>query len=135
MEQPIVGSLSRLCLSCHDGTVAIDSFGGNPGKDENRLTGKTSKGIDLSDDHPVSFKWTHKIQWIPGASIDMNNCYKCHNSDDFFGKEEPGKELKFYSGRMECPTCHDVHNNQVEDEKLLRKTREGSALCLHCHIK
>jgi hypothetical protein len=30
-EQPGPGSYSRMCLSCHDGTVAVDSFGGNTG--------------------------------------------------------------------------------------------------------
>ena len=32
-KQPVAGSPSSLCLSCHDGTVAINSYGGalNPG--------------------------------------------------------------------------------------------------------
>jgi hypothetical protein len=28
-----------------------------------------------------------------------------------------------------------VHNVEVQDEKLLRKTMAGSQLCLHCHPK
>ena len=37
-----------------------------------------------------------------------------------------------YDGKMECATCHDVHDKQG-NAGLLRKTDVGSALCLTCH--
>lgn len=49
-DQP--GGVSKLCLSCHDGTVALDSFGGATGS--NFISGSALVGTDLSDDHPVS---------------------------------------------------------------------------------
>ena len=41
--------VSLLCLSCHDGTVAKDSFGGASGTDF--MTGAPNLGTDLSNDH------------------------------------------------------------------------------------
>ena len=32
---------------------------------------------------------------------------------------------------MECATCHDIHNEQVRNSKLLRDTQRQ--LCLDCH--
>jgi predicted CXXCH cytochrome family protein len=129
VEQPGPGSPSRLCLSCHDGTISIDSFGGNPGTPDNRLTGIASKGTDLSNDHPIGIQWIHQTQGN-GTSTTCMNCHDIHNIT-----APPGKELKFFSGRVECPSCHDVHNSQVMDVKLLRKPLAGSELCLHCHPK
>ena len=44
---------SKLCLSCHDGTVGIDAYTNNAGL--NFITGTALLGTDLSNDHPVSF--------------------------------------------------------------------------------
>jgi len=50
---------SRLCLSCHDGILAIGSNVRVPTKGSNftlgALTGATDLGTDLSNDHPISF--------------------------------------------------------------------------------
>jgi len=68
-----VGSISLACLSCHDGTQAMDSVINLPGSGGYNLTG-TSIGIgdlmtnegsdpipmlgtDLSDDHPISIRY------------------------------------------------------------------------------
>ena len=50
-----ITGVSKLCLSCHDGTVALDSFGGATGT--TMLTGSTLVGFDLSNDHPVGFTY------------------------------------------------------------------------------
>ncbi len=130
-EQPPPGGLSRMCLSCHDGTIAIDSFGGNKGG--STITGKANLGTDLSNDHPIGIEWGHQT----GQAL----CLGCHNlqynpetyTNEFVG--ETGRGLKFFDRKIECPTCHDVHNNQVMDVKLLRKPLAGSQLCLQCHPK
>ena len=114
-EQPRSASLQ--CLSCHDGTVAIDSFGGNKGKtviDQAHMI-----GVDLSNDHPVSIKWKHQTK--------QRLCFNCHDTElDLISK------IPFYDGYVECATCHDVHNG-TNQPKLLRKTMSGSELCLYCH--
>ncbi|MEJ2394708.1 MAG: cytochrome C [Candidatus Thiodiazotropha sp.] len=129
------GNISRLCLSCHDGTIAVDSFGSRAG--DQKIVGNPNLGTDLSDDHPVGIYWDHQTQ-VPGE----NDCLVCHSfyllpGGWGYGMDlaNAGNELKFYNHRIECPTCHDVHNTEVQDVKLLRKTRAGSAICLHCHPK
>ena len=70
--QTDMDNASRLCLSCHDGTVALDSFmgknGGKPtaGTKIGALT-QTQVGYnpdlatpDLSNDHPVGYKAAYK---------------------------------------------------------------------------
>lgn len=133
-EQPTPGNPSRLCLSCHDGTVAIDSYSTNPGS--TLIAERANLGTDLGNDHPVGVRWEHQTQQAGALT-----CTTCHplafnpdtGSMDFVGT--PGQELKFYNRRVECPSCHDVHNVNVQGVKLLRKTLAGSALCLHCHPK
>ena len=42
-----------------------------------------------------------------------------------------------YFGKMECVTCHDVHNtqNQPGAERFLWMSNNGSKFCLTCHLK
>jgi len=117
---------SKLCLSCHDGSVAIDSFGGNGGT--TTISGSRDLGVDLSDDHPVSIEWRHQEVETSG-----DFCFNCH-----FG---PDPQLVFFrpggSGPIwvECSTCHDVHNLHPEYPALLRRSLVKSELCMVCHEK
>ena len=120
------GGASKLCLSCHDGTVAIDSFGGATGSQF--ATGSALIGTDLSDDHPIGIGWEHQTQ-TPACS----NCHDPRDPGDMTGIATP-----FFgppgSRTLECPTCHDAHGTNGEPW-LLRVTPVGSALCLYCHGK
>ncbi|MCU7904749.1 MAG: cytochrome c3 family protein [Candidatus Thiodiazotropha sp. (ex Epidulcina cf. delphinae)] len=127
-EQPSPGGLSRLCLSCHDGTIALDSYGGSTSAGTTFIDPGASLGTDLEDDHPIGIQWVHQTQ------RNSQFCLNCHDALNL-SAADAGKELRFYSGKVECPSCHDVHNSQVANTKLLRKTIEGSQLCLHCHPK
>ena len=129
--------VSKLCLSCHDGTVAIDSYGnmagavnmtGTPG-----TPGSKNLGINLSDDHPISVQWVH--QTVIGDNGAY--CTGCHFGGD------PGVEFFGSVGSMtvECASCHDVHNNTTYAKLLHMPVDDpdgagpipGSALCLRCH--
>jgi predicted CXXCH cytochrome family protein len=116
--------ISKLCLSCHDGSVAVDSFGGMTGG--TFIVGDANLETDLSDDHPVSVEWQH--QTVRTSPF----CANCH-----FG---PPREIVFFrpggSGAIwiECATCHDVHNT-TGLPNLLRRTIVSSELCLTCHEK
>jgi hypothetical protein len=52
--------ISTLCLSCHDGTVALDSFGGNTGT--TFISGAANVTTDLSDDHPIAIPYNIGLQ-------------------------------------------------------------------------
>ena len=120
-EQP--RGASKICLSCHDGTIAMDSYGNNSGV--NFITGDANLGIDLSDDHPISIYWSHQTELNTSAA-----CIRCHNPSptDF------NPILPLFDRYIECPTCHDPHNTS-NNPRLLRKPLLNSEVCFHCHDK
>ena len=106
--------VSKLCLSCHDGTVAIDAFvGTNVGTQ--MITGTANLGVDLSKSHPVSFTFNDALITADGEL-----------------KEPPAGWVN--GGKFECSSCHDVHNKN-DVKKMLHVANAGSALCLSCHVK
>ncbi len=115
------GGTSKLCLSCHDGTVAVDNFGGTTtGTVE--IPPYADITTDLSDDHPIGMGWTHQTV-AEGSCVES-----CH----FVNGEVTIRKLPVFEGNIECATCHDVHRKE-EIESLLRISNSGSDLCLTCH--
>jgi predicted CXXCH cytochrome family protein len=116
---------SRLCLSCHDGTVALGSVSSGaaqiqmqggvtvmPVGDANNL------GTDLSSDHPISFVYDSALA---ARDLDVND--PAHLSS---------RAVKMDSqNRLQCTACHDPHNDQFGN--FLVMDNSGSALCLVCH--
>lgn len=121
-EQP--RTPSKLCLSCHDGTIAIGSFGGHTGNQF--VVGAANLGTDLSNDHPISVRFRHQTLAVSAAL----NCIGCHYT--IVGLPRPADDLPFYGGYVECATCHEPHS-QGPAPKMLRKTMGQSTLCVHCH--
>ena len=126
------GGVSKLCLSCHDGTVAIDAFGGtgDTGGAGNHLIGEGRNiGTDLSNDHPVSFTYDSALVAEDGGLFEPATTPS--NVVDSTGTIETDM---LFAGRMECASCHDVHN-KYDIRRLLKVDNSGSALCLTCHDK
>jgi predicted CXXCH cytochrome family protein len=119
VEQP--GGVSKLCLSCHDGTIAVDSFGGMTGTTS--LTGPTAVGSggNLGNDHPIGIAWQHQTAWP--ACVDQ-----CHFS------AVPARQVEFFgpTHTIECASCHDPHNSE-NLPKMLRASLTGSEICFQCH--
>ena len=124
--QPANESLA--CLSCHDGTVAMDSFGGNTGT--NLLTGSTLIGTDLSDDHPISITYNAGLATADG---ELHNPVSTLSG---VGSGNIDDDMLFGAGndQLECASCHDPHGTSVPSG-LLVKSNAGSDLCLTCHDK
>jgi len=131
-----VDTNSRLCLSCHDGTVALDSFGGLSGNQQ--LTNvKALIGTDLSNDHPIG---EHAI-WptpTPAYLVDPSLRDAAHIMP----------LRKMADGRLAvgCTSCHEPHNRKNTQHMLWvnnsgpattvdGRTVSGSALCMNCHKK
>ncbi|MCW8849664.1 MAG: hypothetical protein OQJ81_06755 [Melioribacteraceae bacterium] len=116
---------SKLCLSCHDGTIALDSFGGAPGNDGNKMTGKGNIGTDLTNDHPISFTYNTALANADGGLFDpstkITSLGGTIHADLLSG------------GQMQCSSCHDPHNNV--NGAFLLIDNSSSALCLTCHDK
>ena len=116
------GGVSLLCLSCHDGTVAVDSFGGVTGADLIVPTDDVYVGIDLSNDHPIS------ITYAGDGDLEVDTA-----ASGITGGTTIAADMLF-AGKVECASCHDVHNAFAQTN-LLKKANTNSALCLTCHLK
>ncbi len=116
---------SKLCLSCHDGSVALDNFGGATGG-TNFITGDALIGTDLSNDHPVSFTYDATLATNDGGLFDPTT------TNSGLGGTIDNDML--FTARLECASCHDVHNGSGVGN-LLVKSNAASALCLTCHNK
>ena len=111
------GDISKACLSCHDGTVALENFGGSTGG-TNFIDAGHQVGPDLSTEHPVNVDY--------GTDVDLNpdtTAYGQKTIADFL-----------FANKVECASCHDVHN-KFGNSDLLIEDNAASALCLTCHIK
>lgn len=116
---------SVLCLSCHDGTIALGEIlnrapahsmaGGN----NTMPLGKGNQGTDLSDDHPISFEYS-SILASQNGELAMPGT---------FSQALPLDR----NGEMQCTTCHDPHDSPYG--KLLRMSNIGSQICIECHQK
>lgn len=116
--------ISKLCLSCHDGTVALDSYGGNTGT--TMIAARADFGTDLTNDHPISFTYDDTL-----ASTD-GGLFAPSTQATTLGGTIATDLLS--GGQMECSSCHDVHN-QYNLTHLLKIGNGHSALCLTCHDK
>ncbi len=122
--------LSKICLSCHDGTVALENFG-DIRNGTVYLFGDVLIGTDLSNDHPISFVYDTSLATQDGELYDP-----LAKLSGLVGSSGTIHDDMLFQSRMECSSCHDVHNTRaVPGTKLLIKDNTGSALCLTCHDK
>lgn len=129
--QPSGGS--KLCLSCHDGTVAVDSFGGTTGS--TTISAANNLGSSLKDDHPIGFTYDTALATSNGSLWDPSSKSVTIGSGTQT-KTGTINSVMLYGGKMECDSCHDVHNTFTSGTTgLIKVTQNGSAICLTCHNK
>lgn len=118
---------SKLCLSCHDGTVALENFGGTT-NGTHFISAGSNFGTNLSNDHPISFTYDAALAAADPGLYNPNT--------QLVGGTGSGTITNtwLFGGKLECASCHDVHNSTGEAHLLL-KNNAGSALCLTCHNK
>ncbi len=131
--------ISKLCLSCHDGSVALGAFGGQTGS-TTMLTYNGgganiggADGTELSNDHPIGITYTYSTSTTFGA---RTNQYKYQTYSTSTSLYSPG--TKYLSslmkdGRVQCTSCHGAHSNSQGYQ--LGMNNAGSVLCLACHKK
>ena len=120
--------VSILCLSCHDGTVAVEDFGGTTGGSD-FISGNENLGTDLSNDHPISIQYDTALAFADTELFDPATAASGLGgtiaSDLLFGA---------LNDQMECASCHDVHDDTFSPF-LVTSNYPGSTLCLTCHDK
>jgi len=132
LTQP--GGNSKLCLSCHDGTVAIDSFGGATGT--TMIKAANNVGTSLKDDHPIGFTYDATLATLNGSLF--NPAAKTITIGSSPSKTGTIAATMLYNGKMECSSCHDVHNTfavGANGTGMVKMALAGSAICLACHNK
>ena len=129
-------SISKACLACHDGTLAVDAItGGTAGGTTTKRIASSAAGYigtDLRNDHPVSFNYDAALV-TADSGLNAVNVAKSN-----LGGKTIEQALLFGTGTsksLECSSCHDVHNGTPAIAKMLIVTNAGSALCLTCHNK
>lgn len=116
-HQGVLNGPSKLCLSCHDGVTAIDSYGGATGLIKIPGWRPTHIGTDLTDDHPIGIAYPDgEPGYQPASGLEGVKLVDVGGTD-----------------RVECNSCHDPHNNGLG--KFLRVPISGSEICLRCHDK
>lgn len=114
---------SKLCLSCHDGTIALGALVSEPqeilfsGGIRFIQEGPAKIGTDLSDDHPVSFVYDNSLATANGELV--------------FPSGLPLEIKLDVNGELQCTSCHDPHNNR--NGQFLIMQNIFSNLCTSCH--
>ena len=123
--QPVMGSDSNLCLSCHDGTVAP---GTTVAYGQVTMQGSMYAydvfGTNLQPSHPFSLALPLKDNVDLVASLAAK------------GKTaDPLGAVRLINGNIECTSCHEPHvqaKDLVSQNFLVRDSSAGK-MCLACH--
>ncbi len=153
---------TKLCLSCHDGSVAIgdiawfnkQTWSGTPidstKHDTDVYNIANSNTGSMTGNHPVAFPYPYQRAQNTyngtqtGAAVFMQDFNPNPTSlgirlfNDNAGDVSAGAVAG--STGIECTSCHGVHNETgiVQDSPLLRGTLGGSGgnyICMKCHTR
>ena len=123
---------SRLCMSCHDGAVAVDQHYGQPGglvrSGDSWGEIGVGAGGDLSNDHPIGFDYT-AIAGVIDDEIRLATTPVANPSVSTI------TDLLWDEQWMTCASCHDVHNTDSNEDYFLYGPQANSDFCLICHDK
>jgi len=111
---------SKLCLSCHDGTIALGSILSQ----RNRIpfqgdweNSPANLGTDLSDDHPISFTYDAGLAATNGELADPATL--------------PSEIQLDAASQVQCTSCHDPHDDS--NGMFLVVADPERELCTACH--
>lgn len=119
---------TRLCLSCHDGALALGSLMNLEATRPASVTmqggvttmpaGPRNLGTDLRNDHPVSLP-------LPASDPEI----VAPPANDAVKLEHGSGAAR---DRVQCTSCHDPH---LSTPKFLVKSNLRGAICTTCHAK
>ncbi len=144
---------TKLCLSCHDGSVALGSiidyagvgtsnspygqvsmntYTGSPylpsTAGQNYVPPRSGNlGVNLASDHPISFNFPS----VTLPALPQVQAPTCPSTTNIC-LETVGAN----TNTMQCTTCHDPHNEFIDptEGRFLRTSNSGAAICTSCHM-
>ncbi len=134
--------MSKRCLSCHDGTVAIGDLYFNSQDNVEKATKLVTDaaGTSLQGNHPIGVPYPYNNQastynGAPTGVTDFSTYVGAPTgvrlyTDGGGGTVTVGPTAG--STGIECGSCHDAHNDT--NGNFLRVDNTASALCTACHI-
>ena len=148
-DAPRIDGISRLCLSCHDGTIALGAVSGDAGSivsycrmgycfvtNEIKMTTRYMRssapgylGTDLSGGHPISITYDESLK-IRRAELDPGLMQLKWPITD--------RDVKLYPTQggygVQCSSCHDPHGGKggTGAPPFWRKP-DYEDVCLVCH--
>lgn len=154
-------SVSLACLSCHDGSIAVDttinrgsSWDGTAAANHRKLSEPSASADDCGFCHNDTIASNHGSRLIGGNGPGLSDDHPISISYNEAWSAIPGQfndeaniaPLKLFNGNVECATCHDVHRpfqpfdydngkQIIKRSYHLRVTNHSSNICLTCHIK
>jgi len=115
---------SRMCLSCHEGNIAVDDFEGTLSDPPSEfIVGNAAFGKNLKQHHPVSLTFDTALASLQGGLYDPSTAASGLTPEGTIAED------MLEDGQMQCTACHDQHDQTKEN--YLVKT--GDALCFTCH--
>ena len=140
----VPSSTSMLCLSCHDGSIALNAYGNQsegsiPGYKASGTTDITdyaaSKqvglGGDLSNHHPVEFDYVAARANDPELAAVSTEFKDAAGLDNGITIQSVLVDGTYFT----CGSCHDVHNTQADGPMFIWGDNTRSRFCLACHVK
>jgi predicted CXXCH cytochrome family protein len=146
--------ISNLCLSCHDGTVGVNTLykgqytGTAPNNHDSPDFGAglnvpvymmddttiPTTSLGLREDHPINFTYDATLA-AKSASLVIPITNPTGLGGTGMGVLSSGGHwLPLYANKLQCASCHDVHSNR-NGRPFLRASTAQSELCLACHGK
>jgi len=112
------GPTSMICLTCHNGSIAVSTVGTAQAMRSASSCGAGGWPPSFAmRDHPIGVLYPDRRKGFRPKT-----------------RVEAAGKIKLPEGRVECISCHDQH--QEEDwPHLLVMSNKRSALCLSCHQK
>jgi len=145
----VPGSGSKVCLSCHDGTMAIGmvsvlnlvrdvpitvtgtNFVGGMPEGDGAQTGFTRYlDSNLGNDHPISFNYDATLGGVAGTDGELRSPPVVVGLTTVVGNRTAGVKPTYPldSNQMQCPTCHDPHLSETDPAKPALKFLRGNRL-------
>lgn len=160
-----LGNKSKVCLSCHDGSISLGQVANSNGaaatfamqgsvSGTGALTGGSVMGAGgaMGGNHPISIPYpvsggsayngiTSAVTSASQLADFATTSTTCTNNTGQCTTATNGGLINLYlpaTGTglgIECGSCHDVHNKYPTNAYFLRVTTAQSAICKACHVK